>query len=126
MYATHLARLCDLIHRLLQVGLIRIEDAPTDRDTTLLGHLQSYAQENFGPPLKAIHVPIDEWLGGLPMTVALACAVGLYILALIWVWRLSRDFVFRGAPDQNGWRDLRVWATIVTIPYIAIYLVLGI
>ena len=93
-------------------------DSVIDRiDTALRGTL--------GPPLKALHEPIDRWLGGLPMWVAVACAVGLYVIALCWVWCLRHEFVFRGAPDQRWWRDLRIWATIVVIPYVAVYLLLG-
>jgi hypothetical protein len=78
-----------------------------------------------GPPLRALHEPVDRWLGSLPIWVAVVCAVGLYVVALIWTWCLPREFVFRGAPDMGRWRDLRLWATVVILPYIAIYLWLG-
>ena len=87
--------------------------------------LQQVLRSNLGPPLKSLHAPVDKWLAGLPMWVAVACAVGLYVGAAVWVWMLSREFVFRGAPDQKSWRDLRVWATVIVLPYIAIYLLLG-
>jgi hypothetical protein len=90
-----------------------------------LDRLQESLRGRFGPPLKALHVPIDEWLGQLPMTVAIVSAVGLYVVALIWVWLLRSDFIFRGAPDHHRWRDLRIWATIVVLPYIAIYFFFG-
>jgi hypothetical protein len=82
-------------------------------------------RENVGPPLRALHQPIDDWLGTAPMYVATASAVGLYALAVLWVWTLRRDFVFRGAPDAKRWRDLRLWATVVVLPYVAVYLLLG-
>ena len=85
----------------------------------------TFLRENFGPPLKALHEPIDAWLGSLPMSVAMICAIGLYVIAVIWVWTIPKEFVFRGAPDQKPWRDLRVWATLVTVPYVIIYLWLG-
>ena len=78
-----------------------------------------------GPVLKPLHEPIDNWLGSLPMSVAMACAIGLFAAAAIWVWCLKREFVFRGAPDRRWWRDLRIWATIVLLPYIGVYLLLG-
>ena len=28
-----------------------------------------------------------------------------------------------GAPDQAGWRDLRIWTALVLLPYIIIYIV---
>jgi len=86
---------------------------------------QNSARETLGPPLKSLHEPIDNWLGSLPMSVAMACAVGLFVLAGIWVWTLRADFIFRGAPDRSRWRDLRIWSMVVLLPYIAIYLLLG-
>ena len=86
--------------------------------------LQTF-RDTFGPPLKALHTPIDDWLGSLPLSVALGCAIGLYLVAILWVWALKKEFVFRGAPAK-GWRyDLRLWATLVVIPYVAAYLLLG-
>ena len=96
-----------------------------DRIDAVIGTLDTFLRENFGPPLKALHEPIDAWLGSLPMSVAMICAIGLYVVAVIWVWTIPREFVFRGAPDQKPWRDLRVWATLLTVPYVIIYLWLG-
>ena len=87
--------------------------------------LEKFVRRRLGPPLKALHEPVDAWLAGLPMWVAVAAAVGLYGIALIWVWTLSSSFVFRGAPDHRRWRDLRIWATVVVLPYVALYLWLG-
>jgi len=86
---------------------------------------QDSARETLGPPLKSLHEPIDNWLGSLPMSVAMACAIGLFVLAGIWVWTLRADFIFRGAPDRSRWRDLRIWSMIVLLPYITVYLLLG-
>ena len=91
----------------------------------LLENIDAFLRATLGPPLKALHTPIDQWLGSLPMSVAMGTALSLYVLAVIWVWRLRREFVFRGAPDQSNWRDLRIWATLVVLPYVAIYIVLG-
>lgn len=82
-------------------------------------------RKTFGPPLKRFHQPIDAWLGSLSMTVAMGCAFSLFLIATIWTWTLPREFVYRGAPDQKPWRDLRLWATLVVIPYVAVYILLG-
>lgn len=87
--------------------------------------VSKWIRETLGPPLKSLHEPIDNWLGSLPMSVAMACAIGLFVLAGIWVWTLSSDFIFRGAPDQSRWRDLRIWSMVVLLPYITIYFLLG-
>ncbi|MEM9657896.1 MAG: hypothetical protein AAF961_05995, partial [Planctomycetota bacterium] len=90
-----------------------------------IDRLERRLRDVIGPPLKALHQPVDAWLASLPMGFAVACAVGLYLAAIAWVWTLRREFVFRGAPDQRWWRDLRLWATAVVLPYIVVYLVLG-
>lgn len=92
---------------------------------TWLQWLRQTLRQRCGPPLKAVHAPIDQWLGGLPMWLAELSAIGLYVLALVWVWVLRSDFVFRGAPDRRPWRDLRIWATAVVIPYIVVYALWG-
>ncbi len=91
----------------------------------MFSQLETALRENLGPPLKSIQDPIDQWLGTIPMWIAMACAIGLFAIALIWVWTLKSEFVFRGAPDDQWWRDLRIWATLVVIPYITVYLLLG-
>ena len=77
------------------------------------------------PTLKSLQTPIDTWLASLPMSVAMGCALGLYCIAVLWVWTLKKKFVFRGAPDANQWRDLRIWATLVVVPYVVVYVLLG-
>ncbi len=94
-------------------------------DPGLMKDVTQWIRDTLGPPLKSLHQPIDNWLGSLPMSVAMACAIGLFVLAGIWVWTLRADFIFRGAPDQNRWRDLRIWSMVVLLPYITIYFLLG-
>ena len=79
----------------------------------------------YGPTLRRLHEPLDVWLGGLPIQWALVAALGLFTLAGIWVWTLRKSFVMIGAPDQRPWRDLRIWATLVLVPYMVIYFLLG-
>lgn len=82
-------------------------------------------RDTCGPPLKALHTPIDKWLGAVPMSFAMVCAIGLYLIAVVWVWGLKKEFVFRGAPGKGWLYDLRIWATLVVIPYVVAYLLLG-
>ncbi len=96
-----------------------IADAETPEETTGVADVM---RNILGPHLKSIQQPIDEWLGELPMSVAMVCCIGLFVVALLWVWTLKRDFIFRGAPGTERWRDLRIWATLVVIPYILVYL----
>lgn len=87
--------------------------------------LKEQIRANIGPHLKRIHQPLDQFLDSLPMWVAQACAIGLFAAAAIFTWCLPRRFVYLGAPDNARWRDLRIWATLILVPYMVIYLILG-
>ncbi|MCA9232244.1 MAG: hypothetical protein KDA57_16470 [Planctomycetales bacterium] len=101
-----------------------IETAQSDSDDWWQS-VRNWIRETLGPPLKSLHEPIDNWLASLPMWVAVACAIGLFVIAGLWVWTLRTEFIFRDAPDRHWWRDLRLWAMVVLAPYITIYLFLG-
>ncbi len=64
---------------------------------------------------------IDQ-LAELPLwwgkVVAVICFVGI----AIWAWLRPRSFIFEDAPDNNRWRDLRVWASVLMGIQIVIYL----
>jgi hypothetical protein len=107
---------------------VRLAATGLSGDSTEKGAWERFSdmiRSTLGPPLKSLHGPLDLWLSSLPMSVAIACAIGLFVVAGIWVWTLRREFIFRGAPDQKWWRDLRLWSMIVLLPYITIYLLLG-
>lgn len=77
------------------------------------------------PILRSVLEPLDALLIGLPPAAWLGCAVGLFVIEGILVWTLRHSYVFLGAPDQARWRDLRIWSTLLLVPYILIYLLLG-
>lgn len=85
----------------------------------------SWLRRTLGPVLKNCFAPLDRWLGSLSMATAVICTVGLFVITGIWVWTLQREYIYLGAPDRARWRDLRIWATLVLLPYIAVYLILG-
>jgi len=87
--------------------------------------LGDWIRQALGPSIKAFHQPVDDWLGSLPMWVAMACVIGLYGIAALWVWSLRKEFIFRGAPSHRWWCDLRIWATLILLPYVGVYLWLG-
>ncbi len=91
----------------------------------LTDSVDQFLRSTLGPPLKSLHQPLDQWLGSLSMTWALISALGLYCIAVIWVWTLPRTFVFRGAKSTRRVYDLRIWATLVVIPYVVVYLIFG-
>ncbi len=69
--------------------------------------------------------PINAAMGALPLWSARVAVALLLVLPAAAVWRLSGDWVLRGAPDRAKWRDLRVWAALFIVPYLVIYLLLA-
>lgn len=88
-------------------------------------HFREPLSRTLSPLLKRVFEPLDEFLLDLPPWVWLACAIGLFLVAGCAVWCLRRSYVYLGAPDESRWRDLRIWSTVLLIPYILIYLLLG-
>ena len=84
-----------------------------------------WLRETLGPPLHQLHEPLDLWLDSLPMWMAKASAVGLFVIAGLWAVSLSREFVYLGAPNQARWRDLRICAVILFTLYTIVYITLG-
>lgn len=81
----------------------------------------TWLRETVGPPLKAWHGPLDEWLDSLPADTGRYFAVALFIAAGVWALTLRRDYVYLGAPDRAWWRDLRLWAVLALVPYVCVY-----
>jgi hypothetical protein len=69
--------------------------------------------------------PLDRMLDAIPMGVAQAIVIGLFVVAAVVCCCLRRKYVYMGAPDQKAWRDLRLWSVLLVIPYILVYIVFG-
>ena len=67
--------------------------------------------------------PVQRWLPTLSTTWALVASIVLLLVTLVWSWFRSREFIFQGAIDQQSWRDLRVWATVLMLVMIVIYFI---
>lgn len=76
--------------------------------------------------IDAVFGPLDRMLGSVPIEAAPWAAAALLIVPLGFVvLALPREGILRGAPSTNRWRDLRIWAVLVTLPYIVLYLLAG-
>lgn len=71
--------------------------------------------------LKALFRPANSFLDSLPPHAWHLAAVGLFALAGICAFFVPRGYVYGGAPDNARWRDLRIWAMLTLLPYMAIY-----
>ena len=74
--------------------------------------------------LETLLAPFHALLGSLPLGFARVAVVLLLVLPLVVVLRLDRDVIYLGSADRSRWRDLRLWAVVVTVPYLLIYLFL--
>lgn len=63
-----------------------------------------------------------EWLARLPLYWGKVAAVVGFIGMIIWAWLRPKSFIIHDAPDNNMWRDLRIWATVLMIIQIILYL----
>ncbi|MEX2326586.1 MAG: hypothetical protein WD558_02545 [Pseudomonadales bacterium] len=61
-------------------------------------------------------------LTAMPLWWATALTVLLFIGIGVGTWTLSREKSFSDAPDQSRWRDLRIWASVLVVVQLAIYL----
>lgn len=64
-----------------------------------------------------------EWLVSLPLFWAKIISIAGFAGMIIWVWFRPRSFIFQGAPDNRTWRDLRIWASLLMLIQIIIYLI---
>ena len=71
--------------------------------------------------IEVILGPFDALLSAVPLQHARWFALALLLIPALATLRAPREFVFRGAPDQKPWRDLRIWVWVVILPYVLIY-----
>ncbi len=74
------------------------------------------------PLFDAIFGPLDAALGAIPESVAPWAASALLIVPLLFVIRIPLERLLHDAPDTRRWRDLRIWAVVITLPYLLIYM----
>lgn len=65
--------------------------------------------------------PADRLLAALPLESARVAAIALLSIPPLVCLFASRRWIYRGASDTSGWRDLRWWAVAFTLPYLVVY-----
>ncbi|MFH1748879.1 MAG: hypothetical protein ABIG44_17750 [Planctomycetota bacterium] len=65
---------------------------------------------------------MTEWLADLPLYWAKIIGTIFFMAVMIWAVTRPKQYIFRGAPDGKFWRDLRLWAVVVLLIQIIIYL----
>lgn len=61
-------------------------------------------------------------LGNIPLVWAKYIATIFFVLMIVWSLFLPKEYILKGAPDRKGWRDLRIWAVIILIVQIILYI----
>lgn len=64
---------------------------------------------------------MTELLLQLPLWWAKAISALLFLAIIVLVWSMPKRFVLQGAPDSRGWRDLRIWATVLILVQCVLY-----
>lgn len=65
---------------------------------------------------------MGDWLAGVPLWWGKVIAVAFFLAIALWTWRRPRSYIFQDAPDNHGWRDLRVWASLLMAVQTLLYL----
>lgn len=55
----------------------------------------------------------------------IAAFVGVFVLVLVWLVLMPRRLLDGTGPRPPWWRDVRLWAVVVTVIQIAVYLQWG-
>jgi len=76
----------------------------------------------FLPILRPVFDPINSFLAIFPEPVWRASAVGLFVLAMIGVFLLKKEYVNLDAPSDAWYYDLRIWTIVSMLPHVFVYL----
>lgn len=64
-----------------------------------------------------------ESMQGISLGWGKVIATVFFVGMIVWTWLRPRSYIYAGAPDQERWRDLRIWATVLVGIQIILYLV---
>ena len=84
--------------------------------------MKDWVNDIFGPSLKIVFHPINDAIAGIYMPWARVCAVGLFVVAMLWVLTLRKEYVNLDAPRKAWYTDLRLWTIVAMLPHVLIYL----
>lgn len=71
--------------------------------------------------LETLFAPSNRWLSAIPVDAGRWFVLALLLIPLGIVLRQKEAWIFRGAPDRARWRDLRLWACVILLPYVLLY-----
>ncbi len=66
---------------------------------------------------------MNEFLYSIPVYWGKILAVLFFIAMAVFALKLPKKFIMQGSPDNERWRDLRLWAVVLMASQIIIYLI---
>lgn len=63
-----------------------------------------------------------ESLSSIPIGTVKIIGAIFFLIVMFWAVTRPKAYIFSGAPDQKPWRDLRIWAVIVLLVQIYLYM----
>ena len=57
----------------------------------------------------------------LPVVWANYASISGFILLAVLVWLIPKKLIYAQAPDQARWRDIRLWASILILMQVTLY-----
>ena len=88
------------------------------------GGITEWLRTTVAPWIKAGLDPLHAFLNGLPPWSWRAAMCAYLVLGVLWGVFLTKAYIYRGAPTQALWRDLRLWLPLLLLPYLLAYLFL--
>ena len=61
----------------------------------------------------------------IPLYWGVVVTIILYIGIGLWAALRPKEYIYEGAPNQARWRDLRIWAVVLALTQILIYITWG-
>ena len=58
----------------------------------------------------------------LPVTWANYISIGGFLFLGVLVWAIPKQLIYADASDQAKWRDIRVWATVLIVFQVTLYM----
>ncbi|MCK4304619.1 MAG: hypothetical protein KAY24_10320 [Candidatus Eisenbacteria sp.] len=62
------------------------------------------------------------WFMDIPLFWAKILGTIFFVSVIIWALMRPKEYIFRGAPDRKRWRDLRIWAAVILVVQIILYI----
>ena len=64
-----------------------------------------------------------DFFASIPLVYAKIITCILYLLLAFWVLRRPKSYIYKEAPTESWWRDLRIWAILLIGIQIFLYII---